>query len=74
MQIASNRLSNHLMKEAVAFETLWLCSVVLCLFDDGKVLLFTSDVLQVASLSGNSMVHQRSIYFSRYPEATLLIL
>jgi len=58
MQILSKRLSNHLMKEAVVFETLWLYSMVSCLFDDEKVLLFSNDVLQVASLSRNSMVHQ----------------
>jgi len=74
MQILSKRLSNQLTKETLAFKTLWLYSMVSCLFDDENIILFTSDVLQVALLSRNSMVHQWSTYFSRYPEATLLIL
>jgi len=58
MQILSKRLSNQLTKETLAFKTLWLYSMVSCLFDDENIILFTSDVLQVALLSRNSMVHQ----------------
>ena len=53
-----NRLV-HLMKKTVAPEALWLCSAALCFLDGEKILFFTSDVLQVASLSRNSMVQYK---------------
>ena len=47
MPILTKSQSVPLMKKAVGFATLWLLvySVLWCLLDDAKVLLFTSDVL-----------------------------
>jgi len=45
--VLSNTLSVHLAKKAEAFETFWIYSAVLCLLEDGKILLFNIDVLRV---------------------------
>lgn len=74
MPILSKMLSIRLMKEAVAFETLWLHSVVLCLLDEGKkILFFSSEVfklLHCQEIPGT----ERSTYISLYPETALFIL
>jgi len=65
--ISSNRLSVHLAKKGGSFRNVvCICSMVLCLLEDGKILLFIIDVLRVLHI----FLQVSVVYF--FPLACLL--